>query len=129
MDNPEIGTNTNSANAHFVLQGKGGVGKSYVSAILAQYFRQKGKRTHCFDTDPVNATFAQYKCPDANHLNILRRGAVHEKRFDDLVNRICLGDGVLAKPGRAGDAMTEAERSPFTRPRSGGGRPPCGLSR
>jgi hypothetical protein len=81
--------------AHFVLQGKGGVGKSFVSAILAQYFQDKGVRLHCLDTDPVNATFAQYKRIGADHLNILRRGAIHEKRFDDLVDQICRGEGVF----------------------------------
>lgn len=94
MDNQRTSPDT-QATAHFVLQGKGGVGKSYVSAILAQYFRQRAKRIHCFDTDPVNATFAQYKCLNAHHLNILRRGAVHEKRFDELVDKICFGDGVF----------------------------------
>jgi cellulose biosynthesis protein BcsQ len=84
-----------SATAHFVLQGKGGVGKSYVSAILAQYFKQEGRPLHCVDTDPVNATFAQYKCIGADHLNILRRGTIHEKRFDELVDQICCGEGVF----------------------------------
>jgi hypothetical protein len=95
MENAETNANVYRATAHFVLQGKGGVGKSYVSAVLAQYFRQKGKLLHCFDTDPVNATFAQYKCLEASHLNILRRGAVHEKRFDALIDKICGGEGVF----------------------------------
>jgi len=33
------------ASVHLVLQGKGGVGKSFVSAILAQYFRRSRSRT------------------------------------------------------------------------------------
>ena len=49
-----------SNQVHLVLQGKGGVGKSFVSAILGQYFRARKGTLHCFDTDPVNATFAQY---------------------------------------------------------------------
>jgi hypothetical protein len=88
-------TNGHKTTAHFVLQGKGGVGKSYVSAVLAQYFQHKGKPLHCVDTDPVNATFAQYKRLSADHLHILRRGNVHEKLFDQLVDRICTGDGVF----------------------------------
>jgi adenylylsulfate kinase-like enzyme len=78
---------------HLVLQGKGGVGKSFVAAILAQYFRAKQKPVHCFDTDPVNATLAQYDELSAEHLNVLRRGAINEKEFDSLVEKICLGDG------------------------------------
>jgi MinD-like ATPase involved in chromosome partitioning or flagellar assembly len=88
-------SNGQPATAHFVLQGKGGVGKSYVSSLLAQYFEQKGKALHCLDTDPVNATFAQYQRLKAQHLNILRRGTVYEKRFDELVDRICAGEGVF----------------------------------
>jgi MinD-like ATPase involved in chromosome partitioning or flagellar assembly len=52
-----------SNQVHLVLQGKGGVGKSFVSAVLGQYFHARKGALHCFDTDPVNATFAQY------HLN------------------------------------------------------------
>jgi hypothetical protein len=90
----DTNTNGHKATAHFVLQGKGGVGKSYVSAVLAQYFRDKGRSPHCIDTDPVNATFAQYKRLGAHHLNILRKGTIHEKRFDELVEEICSGEGV-----------------------------------
>lgn len=45
--------------AHLVLQGKGGVGKSLVSSIIAQYLNQKNYTTICGDTDPVNSTFHQ----------------------------------------------------------------------
>ena len=65
------------AGVHFVLQGKGGVGKSFVAAIIAQYFRGAGKPVHCFDTDPVNATFAQYEGLEAEHINVLKRGAIN----------------------------------------------------
>ena len=29
---------------HMMLQGKGGVGKSFISALLAQYQKERGKR-------------------------------------------------------------------------------------
>src|SRR5580658_5060645 len=48
----------------------------------------------CFDTDPVNATFAQYQALAAEHINVLRRGAINDKRFDDLVGKICDLEGV-----------------------------------
>jgi hypothetical protein len=82
------------ANAvYLILQGKGGVGESFVSAILGQYFRCRKATLHCFDTDPVNATFAQYQALAAEHLNVLRRGAIHDKRFDELVEKLCQVDG------------------------------------
>ena len=45
---------------HLSLQGKGGVGKSLIASILAQFFRHKGEEIQCVDTDPVNQTFSQY---------------------------------------------------------------------
>jgi hypothetical protein len=82
-------TKTKSNQVHFILQGKGGVGKSLISAILAQYFRVRKVMPHCFDTDPVNATFAQYQALAAEHINVLRRGAIHDRRFDELFEKIC----------------------------------------
>ena len=40
MTKSETRGNGTQASAHLVWQGKGGVGKSFVSAILAQYFRR-----------------------------------------------------------------------------------------
>jgi hypothetical protein len=59
MTQQETASNATQASVHIILQGKGGVGKSFVSAILAQYFRTKPAPVHCLDTDPINATFAQ----------------------------------------------------------------------
>ena len=95
MTQTDNSMNGKPAAVHLVLQGKGGVGKSFVSAILAQYFRTKGGTVRCLDTDPVNATFAQYRSLDAEHLNILRRGTIHEKRFDELVDTVCTGAGTF----------------------------------
>jgi hypothetical protein len=80
---------------HLVLQGKGGVGNSLVSSILAQYFRDRQKAVQCFDTDPVNATLAQYAELAAEHVNVLRKGQINEKEFDTLIEKICLGEGVF----------------------------------
>ena len=87
-------TSPKSNQVHFILQGKGGVGKSLISAILAQYFRSKNVTSHCFDTDPVNATFAQYQSLGAEHINVLRRGAIYDKRFDELFEKICQIEGI-----------------------------------
>jgi hypothetical protein len=95
MTKAEIGGNGTAASVHLVLQGKGGVGKSFVSSILAQYFRTKSAPVYCLDTDPVNATFAQYRQLDAEHLKVLKRGTVNEKQFDVFVQRVCKGQGVF----------------------------------
>jgi hypothetical protein len=82
-----------AATVHFSLQGKGGVGKSVVASWLAQYFRFKNRPVTCIDTDPVNATFSQFKDLGAEHVNVLRSGGINEKQFDVLVERVCGADG------------------------------------
>lgn len=47
------------AKIHMVLQGKGGVGKSFIATVIAQYKRSKGQQPLCIDTDPVNAQCSQ----------------------------------------------------------------------
>ncbi|MGI9070807.1 MAG: hypothetical protein ACR2JB_05625 [Bryobacteraceae bacterium] len=83
-----------SNRVHLVLQGKGGVGKSLISAILGQYFEIRKVTPHCFDTDPVNATFAPYQALAAEHINVLRRGAIYDSRFDELFEKNCQIEGV-----------------------------------
>ena len=55
---------------HFVLQGKGGVGKSLISSIIAQYFQGVYDNTECIDTDPVNATLHGFKALNVVRLDI-----------------------------------------------------------
>jgi len=81
MRNQRISTNGTKASVHIVMQGKGGVGKSFGSSILAQYIRTKSAPVRCLDTDPVNATFAQYRVIEAEQIDVLRRGTVNEKLF------------------------------------------------
>lgn len=71
---------------HFVLQGKGGVGKSFVSALLAQYYVDVlGKAVECVDADPVNATLAGYKSLNVRRQNLLENGSVDAAHFDRLM--------------------------------------------
>lgn len=39
---------------HFVLQGKGGAGKSFIASILAQYMKELDHDNLVLDTDPLN---------------------------------------------------------------------------
>ena len=50
--------------AHLILQGKGGVGKSFAAFLLAQYLPEKSVLVRCFDADPINNTLASF--PAAN---------------------------------------------------------------
>jgi hypothetical protein len=73
---------------HLTLQGKGGVGKSFVSSLVAQYLRGKHRPVVVVDTDPVNATLSGYKSLDVQRLELMQDGTVNERNFDSLVLKI-----------------------------------------
>ena len=81
------------AKIHLILQGKGGVGKSFIATILAQYKRFKGQPTLCIDTDPVNATFAGFQALDVCRLKIMENNEIHSRVFDDLIEKIVAATG------------------------------------
>lgn len=73
----------------FILQGKGGVGKSLIASLLAQHYRARGiDPLLAIDTDPVNATFARYKAYGAEPLNIMDGDDINPRAFDQLIERI-----------------------------------------
>lgn len=85
----------NGTAVHLILQGKGGVGKSLVAAILAQYFGHHGRDVHCVDTDPVNQTFAQYRELAVDRLDLLAEGTIDPRVFDTLMERLLTEGGVF----------------------------------
>ncbi|MBV8844425.1 MAG: P-loop NTPase, partial [Bryobacterales bacterium] len=77
-----------SPEIHLTLQGKGGVGKSLVAAVLAQYLRQDGRDVRCIDTDPVNGTLAQYTALAADRLRLRdEHNRIEQRAFDALMER------------------------------------------
>lgn len=79
---------------HFTLQGKGGVGKSFVSSLVAQYLKDAGVAPICVDTDPVNKTFAGYAGLQARQVQLMEEGNVlNQRRFDEMMEMI------LEEPG------------------------------
>lgn len=79
-------------NIHMTLQGKGGVGKSYVAYILSQYLREKGEIL-CIDTDPVNHTLSSIKSLDVKFINILNDENIDQRNFDKLIEVIFSSKG------------------------------------
>lgn len=74
-------------NIHFILQGKGGVGKSYVAALIAQFTLEKG-RILAIDTDPVNATFCGYEGLNVQRAEIMEGEDINPRKFDGLMETI-----------------------------------------
>lgn len=73
---------------HMILQGKGGVGKSFIAAILAQYCYAKNKDVLCIDTDPVNATLHGFKALNVTRLDLMEGDEIDPRKFDDLIELI-----------------------------------------
>lgn len=77
------------SNINFVLQGKGGVGKSLISSLMMQYFLSIDKKVIAIDTDPVNASFAAYSAFSTKRLELLdEHQTLQASRFDDLMEMI-----------------------------------------
>src|ERR1043165_2673960 len=76
------------AKIHMILQGKGGVGKSFIAAIVAQYKASKGQKPLCIDTDPVNSTFHGYKALGVRRLEIMDGDEINSRNFDTLVELV-----------------------------------------
>ena len=77
---------------HFTLQGKGGVGKSLISSLIAQYLRSQNAPVVIIDTDPVNATLTGYKAFNTQRLELMEGGSLIERNFDKLIEQIIEGD-------------------------------------
>ena len=73
---------------HIVLQGKGGVGKSFVAAQLAQYFADRGLPTAVFDSDPTTPTLANYQALRVRYVNLMADDDLDMTQFDVLANEI-----------------------------------------
>ena len=76
------------AKIHMILQGKGGVGKSLIAALLAQYKMNTGQQPLCIDTDPVNATFHGFQGLNVKRLQIMENEEINPRNFDTLVELI-----------------------------------------
>jgi len=77
---------------HFVLQAKGGIGKSFISALLAQFLTRDGTPPICFDIDQENTTFAHYAALKVEHLSLINADRVIEPRkFDQLMESLLSG--------------------------------------
>ena len=71
-------------NFHIVTQGKGGVGKSVIANLLAQYIIKMGRPLKCVDTDPVNKTFSYFKALNVTCLELIEEQEINTLNFDAL---------------------------------------------
>ena len=67
---------------HFVLQGKGGVGKTVIALLLSQCIQEKGEPVICVDTDPVNASLTSLSAMNAERISIFTGKKVDVRSLD-----------------------------------------------
>jgi hypothetical protein len=71
---------------HVVCSGKGGIGKSFISALVAQYYLHVLMRpVACFDVDAQTATLSGYGALNAKRIELVRDGTIDAGRLDDLM--------------------------------------------
>ena len=75
--------------AHFIMQGKGGVGKSLSAGLLYQYLEGRSLTVQAMDTDPINKTLAGYKAFNVTQLEIMKGNDINQRQFDQITNAIC----------------------------------------
>ena len=74
--------------AHFVLQGKGGTGKSLVASLVTQFLAERDRLARCYDTDPVNGSFQTIPALNAQPIQLLTKSAINVKGVDKLIEAI-----------------------------------------
>lgn len=79
---------------HFVLQAKGGIGKSFVSTLLAQHLLAETGAVRCFDTDQENTTFTHYEALGVRHVAVTNPSRlIDPKKFDGLMETLLTEEG------------------------------------
>lgn len=86
---------------NIVVQGKGGVGKTFVASLLCQLLGDLGRRFHGYDLDPINHSLVGIGgLKDVvSEVDILDGGGgkgvggdVHQRKFDDFLVGLVEGD-------------------------------------
>jgi hypothetical protein len=79
---------------HFILQSKGGCGKTFVSSLLAQFFLNTGSDLKGFDTDQENRDFYAYKALPVRYVDVMSGStSIDPKKFDDFMESLLVEDG------------------------------------
>lgn len=82
--------------AHFLMQPKGGVGKSLVATLISQYFTDNDAEFKCMDTDTSNATLTSYAALNAQHIPILNDdNEIDTSKFDVMLERLMTETGTF----------------------------------
>ncbi len=73
---------------HFILNSKGGVGKSFIAFLLAQYYRQRDAPIVCFDADATTSTFSSFAALNVTRIELMQGPRIDERRFDLILEKV-----------------------------------------
>ena len=74
---------------HFILSGKGGVGKTVVARIVSEYVTERCVPPLCFDTDQTNAVFAAVPAFNVEKVDLFDgEDKLNPSRFDRMMGTI-----------------------------------------
>jgi energy-coupling factor transporter ATP-binding protein EcfA2 len=74
---------------NFVLQGKGGIGKTTISVMIAQLLKQQDAKALFLDLDQENPTFSGFKALNVKSISVMNNDRVIDPRkFDDVMMQI-----------------------------------------
>jgi len=82
---------------NLILQGKGGIGKSFIATLIAQYaiHKEPEQVVTGYDTDQENTTFAQYQGLYVEHIPVMTPDReINSKKFDVLIEKLLSGTGI-----------------------------------
>lgn len=77
---------------HFALNPKGGVGKSFISSLVAQYLRSRKEPVICFDADATTATFSGFKALNVQRVEMRDGRTIDERRLDEIMDPLLQND-------------------------------------
>ncbi len=83
---------TAARNVHFILNSKGGVGKSYVAFLLAQFYLDKAEPVLCFDADATTATFSSFPSLNVTRIALMEGTILNARHFDTMLEPILTED-------------------------------------
>ena len=80
---------------HFVLQSKGGCGKTFISSLFAQYLMNADADVKGFDTDQENRDFYAYKSLPVRYVDVMSGNtSIDPKKFDGFMESLLTEEGV-----------------------------------
>ena len=82
---------SNPTQLHTIMQGKGGVGKTFVASLICQNYQERNKSYTALDLDPVNRSLTAIKGLNAKPWDIAKAndvGTIDPVRFDELIEML-----------------------------------------